>query len=68
MICPMEGCPLGDLRMRIEHDITCGPNDFFDISSNNSPEIDPATDDDEVIEPFDYAGDYETETDNHVDG
>lgn len=53
--------------MQIEHDITCGPNDFFEISSNNSPDIDPSTDDDEVIEPQDYAGDYETETDNHID-
>jgi len=36
-----------------------GPNDYFEISSNNTP--DPPDDDDTVIEPQDYAGDYPLE-------
>ena len=38
-----------------------GPNDFFDIHANNDP--DPPEDDDEVIEPLDYTGDYPLDTD-----
>ena len=39
-----------------------GPNDLFEISSNNSP--DPPDDDDETHEPQDYAGDYPLEGDD----
>jgi hypothetical protein len=38
-----------------------GPNDLFEISSNNSP--DPPDEDDEVYEPQDYTGDYPLESD-----
>jgi len=48
--------------MAIEHDITCGPNDFFEISSNNSPDLED--DDESVIEPQDYTGDYPLEGDD----
>jgi hypothetical protein len=36
-----------------------GPNDVFEISSNNSPDL--PDDDDEVHEPQDYTGDYPLE-------
>jgi hypothetical protein len=49
MICDRGDCPNLPLRMRIEHDIACGPNDVFEISSNNSPDIED--DDETVIEP-----------------
>jgi len=39
-----------------------GPNDIFEISGNSSP--DPPDDDEEVIEPHDYTGDYPLETDD----
>lgn len=38
----------------------CGPNDLFEIASNNSP--DPPDEDEEVIEPHDYTGDYPLES------
>ena len=38
-----------------------GPNDIFEIHSNNHPDL--PDDDEEVIEPFDYTGDYDLETD-----
>lgn len=47
------------------HEIV-GPNDFFEISSNNSP--DPEDDDDCVIEPYDHSGDYPLESDGEEDG
>ena len=42
-----------------------GPNDLFEISTNNSP--DPPDDDDEVHEPQDYTGDYPLEGDDGED-
>src|SRR5713101_1950921 len=50
--CSKPNCPNLLVKIAIEHDITCGPNDFFEISSNNSPDIDPSSEDDCVIEPF----------------
>jgi hypothetical protein len=49
-------------------DIWCwpGPNDLFEISSNNSP--DPPDEDDEVHEPQDYTGDYPLESDEGDEG
>ena len=41
--------------------MVAGPNDLFEISSNNSP--DPPDDDDEKHEPQDYTGDYPLEGD-----
>lgn len=65
VICDHPDCPNLPLRMLIEHDITCGPNDLFEISSNNSP--DPEDDNDEVHEPQDYTGDYPLEGDDGED-
>jgi hypothetical protein len=39
-----------------------GPNDYFDIGWNNDP--DPPNDDEEVIEPQDFTGDYPLEGDD----
>jgi hypothetical protein len=38
-----------------------GPNDIFEIGSNNSPDL--PDEDDEVHEPQDYTGDYPLESD-----
>jgi hypothetical protein len=43
----------------------CGPNDFFDIHANNDP--DPPNEDDEVIEPYDYTGDYGLDENEEAD-
>ncbi len=65
IVCDRRDCPNLPLRMAIEHDITCGPNDFFEIASNNSPDIE---DDDEAAhEPQDYTGDYDLESDGGED-
>lgn len=42
-----------------------GPNDLFEISSNNPP--DPPDDDDETHEPQDYTGDYPLEGEDGED-
>lgn len=42
-----------------------GPNDLFEIASNNSP--DPPDDDEETHEPQDYTGDYPLEGDDGED-
>lgn len=42
-----------------------GPNDIFEISSNNSPDL--PDDDDEVYYPWDHSGDYPLEGDDGED-
>jgi hypothetical protein len=42
-----------------------GPSDFFEISSNNSP--DEPDEEDDVYEPQDYTGDYPLEGDDGED-
>ena len=42
-----------------------GPNDLFEISSNNSPDL--PDDDDEIHEPQDYTGDYPLDGDDGGD-
>lgn len=62
MLCDRWDCPNLELKMSIEHDVTCGPNDVFEIASNNSPDLED--DDDEVHEPQDYTGDYPLDGDD----
>jgi hypothetical protein len=45
--------------------LTMGPNDYFEISGNSSPDL--PDEDDEVIEPQDYTGDYPLESDGGDD-
>jgi hypothetical protein len=45
--------------------MSVGPNDYFEISSNNSPDL--PDDDDCVIEPCDYTGDYPLDGDDGED-
>lgn len=40
-------------------DLVVGPNDIFEISSNNPPDL--PEEDEDVIEPQDYTGDYPLE-------
>jgi hypothetical protein len=42
-----------------------GPNDLFEVGSNNLPDVED--DDEEVIEPQDYTGDYPLEGDDGED-
>jgi hypothetical protein len=51
--------PVNPAEMRVS--VTFGPNDIFEISSNNPPDL--PDEDDEVHEPQDYTGDYPLESD-----
>lgn len=42
--------------------MTAGPNDYFEISSNNPPDY--PDEEDDVYEPEDYTGDYPLEGDD----
>ncbi len=61
MICDRWDCPYRVVRSAIE----AGPNDLFEISSNNSPDIED--DDESAHEPQDYTGDYPLEGDDGED-
>jgi hypothetical protein len=65
MNCDNCFCPLLHVRLAIELGgpvKSAGPNDVFEISGNNSPDL--PDDDDEVHEPQDYTGDYGLEGDD----
>lgn len=50
---------------RTEDRMQAGPNDLFEVASNNPPDLED--DDDEVHEPQDYSGEYGLDENEEVD-